>query len=122
MAHDEEKGEMEVNPDEQTLQVNTDKEIAKLGYFLEETDQIIGTKNYEEKEAVRNRASKILKEKNFRAYFVSKKLKINNVKTSRSVRLWEKETKSKCAAFIEDKERLVQQQRKNQERELRARN
>ena len=41
MAHDEQKGEMDVNPDEQTLEVNTDKEIAKLGYFLEEMDQII---------------------------------------------------------------------------------
>lgn len=71
MAHNEQKGEMKVNPDEQRLEVNTDKEIAKLGYFLEETDQIIETKNYEEKEAVRNRASKILKEKKFRAYFVS---------------------------------------------------
>ena len=40
---------------------------------------------------------------------------IDNGKTSRSVREWKKETKSKYAAFIEDKERLVQQLKKTQE-------
>lgn len=104
MAHDEQTGEVDEKSDEQWLEVNIDKEIAKLGYFLEETDQIIEDKNYREMEAVNNRAS-IISE----LILQTEELKIDNGKTSRSVRQWEKETKSKYAAFIKWKERLVQQ-------------
>ena len=114
MSDDEQTGEVEVNPEEQRLEGSIDKEIAKLRYFLEETDQIITEKNYGEMEAVNNRAAKIL-DKISELILQAEELKIDNGKTSRSVRQWKKETKSKYAEFIEHKERLVQQLKKNQE-------
>ena len=114
MSGDEQTGEVEVNPEEQRLEGSIDKEIAKLRYFLEETDQIITEKNYGEMEAVNNRAAKIL-DKISELILQAEELKIDNGKTSCSVRQWKKETKSKYAEFIEHKERLVQQLKKNQE-------
>ena len=92
MSDDEQTGEVEVNSEEQKLEGSIDKEIAKLKYFLEETDQIITEKNYGEMEAVNiNRAAKIL-DKISELILQAEELKIDNGKTSRSVRQWKKET------------------------------
>ena len=65
-------------------------------------------------EAVNNRAAKIL-DKISELILQAEELKIDNGKTSRSVRQWKKKTKLKYAEFIEHKERLVQQLKKTQE-------
>ena len=114
MSDDEQTGEVEVNPEEQRLEGSIDKKMAKLVYFLEETVQIITEKNYGEMEAVNDRAAKIL-DKISELILQAEELKIDKGKTSRSVRQWKKGKKSKYAAFIEHKERLVQQLKKNQE-------
>ena len=92
MSDDEQTGKVKVNPEEQRLEGSIDKEIAKLGYFLEETDQNITEKNYGEMESLNNRAVKIL-DKISELVLQAEELKIDNGKTSHSVKQWKKETK-----------------------------
>ena len=77
---------------------------SKLKYFLEETNEIIQAKDYGEMEAINNRAGKIIV-KISELISQTEELKIDNGKTPRSVRQWEKETRSKYSALIEDKEK-----------------
>ena len=91
--------------DEQRLESEIQKEINKLKYFLEETDDLIQIKDYTEMEIVTKRADKIV---DTLSDLIShaEELKIDSGASSRSVRQWKKDIKSSYAALIADKERL----------------
>jgi chemotaxis protein histidine kinase CheA len=110
---DEETSEI-TNTGEQKLEGDIEREISKLEYFLEETDDVIEAKNYSEMEAINNRAGKII-EKISELISQTEELKIDNSKTAHSVRQWKKDTKSKYSALIEVREKIVQQLKKKQE-------
>ena len=103
---DEEASEI-TNTGEQKLEGDIEKEISKLKYFLEETNEITQAKDYSEMEAKNNRAGKIIV-KISELISQTEELKIDNGKTPRSVRQWKKETRAKYSALIEDKEKIVQ--------------
>ena len=111
---DEEASEI-TNTGEQKLEGDIEKEISKLKYFLEETNEITQAKDYGEMEAINNRAGKIIV-KISELISQTEELKIDNGKTPRSVRQWKKETRAKYSALIEDKEKIVQQLKEKQEK------
>ncbi|XP_028411681.1 uncharacterized protein LOC114534438 [Dendronephthya gigantea] len=69
------------NAGEQKLKGDIEKEIAKLKYFLEETNEIIEAKDCDEMEAIYNRAGKIIV-KISELVSQTEELKINNGKTN----------------------------------------
>ena len=81
---DEEASEI-TNTGEQKLEGDIEKEISKLKYFLEETNEITQAKDYGEMEAINNRAGKIIV-KISELISQTEELKIDNGKTPRSVR------------------------------------
>ncbi|KAL9965321.1 hypothetical protein ACROYT_G029107 [Oculina patagonica] len=93
------EGETSPSEDEQRLVREIDKEINMLKYFLEETGELFELGDFAEIDIANKRAEKIIAK-------LSEELKIERGVTSRSVRLWKKDTKSKYAAFVIDKERL----------------
>jgi hypothetical protein len=111
---DEEASEI-TNTGEQKLEGDIEKEISKLKYFLEETNEITQAKDYGEMEAINNRAGKIIV-KISELISQTEELKIDNGKTPRSVRQWKKETRAKYSALIEDKEKIVQQLKEKKEK------
>ena len=111
---DEEASEI-TNTGEQKLEGDIEKEISKLKYFLEETNEITQAKDYGEMEAINNRAGKIIV-KISELISQTEELKIDNGKTPRLVRQWKKETRAKYSALIEDKEKIVQQLKEKQEK------
>ncbi|XP_028410907.1 uncharacterized protein LOC114533565 [Dendronephthya gigantea] len=111
---DEEASEI-TNAGEQKLEGDIEKEIAKLKYFLEETNEIIEAKDYDEMEAIYNRAGKIIV-KISELISQAEELKIDNGKTTRTVRQWKKETKSKYSELIVDNEKIAQQLKEKQEK------
>ena len=88
--------------DEQRLEGEIQKEINKLKYFLEETDDLIQIQDYTEMEIVTKRAEKIA---NRLLDLIShaEESKIDSGTSSRSVRQWKKDVKSSYAALIADK-------------------
>ncbi len=101
---------------EQKLESDINKEISKLRYFLEETDQTIESNDYGEMENVNNRAGKLIN-KISELISTTEELKIDNGKTPRSVRQWRKEIKAKYSTLIEEKEKLVRKLKDKQENE-----
>ena len=95
----------EASEDEQCLTREIEKEINKLKYFLEETEELIEIKDFTEIEVANKRAEKIIAKL---SDLVSQtaELKIERGVRSRSVRQWKKDIKSKYAALVNDKERL----------------
>ena len=91
--------------EEQQLQGEIEKEIKKLKYFLEETEELIENKDYTEIEIVTRRAEKIV-EKITDLISHTEELKIDGGASSRTVRQWKKDVKSNYAALIADKEKL----------------
>lgn len=98
-------GEAEASEDEQRLIREIDKEINKLKYFLEETGELIELGDFAEMDIANKRAAKIIA-KLSDLISQTEELKIERGVTSRSVRQWKKDTKSKYAALVIDKERL----------------
>ena len=95
----------EASEDEQRLVKEIDKEINKLKYFLEETEELTEIKDYTEMEIVNKRAGNIITNL---SDLVSRteELKIERGLSPRSVRQWKKDIKSKYAALVNDNERL----------------
>ena len=95
----------EASEDEQRLVKEIDKEISKLGYFLEETEELIEIKDYTEMEIVNKRAGNII---TTLSDLVSQteELKIERGLSPRSVRQWKKDIKAKYAALVNDNEKL----------------
>ena len=100
--------------DKQRTEGEIQKEINKLKYFLEETDDLIQIQDYTEMEIVTKRAEKIA---NRLLDLIShaEELKIDRGTSSRLVRQWKKDVKSSCAALIADKERLSKTLKNRQE-------
>ena len=94
-SHDEEK----------LLEGEIEKEVKKLKYFLEETDDLIQLKDYVEMEIANKRADRII-DKLADLISQAEELKIDNGASSRSVRQWKKDVKSRYATLMADKERL----------------
>ena len=100
--------------DEQLLESEIQKEINKLKYFLEETDDLIQIKDYTEMEIVTKRADKIV-DRLSDLISHAEELKIESGASSRSVRQWKKDIKSSYATLIADKERLSKTLKNRQE-------
>ena len=100
--------------DEQRLESEIEKEINKLKYFLEEVDDLIQLKDYTEMEIVTRRAEKII-DKLSDLISHTEELKIDGSASSRSVRQWKKDIKSRYATLIADKERLSKTLKNRQE-------
>ena len=94
-SHDEEK----------LLEGEIEKEVKKLKYFLEETDDLIQLKDYVEMEIANKRADRII-DKLADLISQAEELKIDNGASSRSVRQWKKDVNSRYATLMADKERL----------------
>ena len=92
------------------------KEINKLKYFLEKTDDLIQIKDYTEMEIVTKRAEKIA-DRLSDLISHTEELKIDSGVSprSRAVRQWKKDVKASYAAFITDKERLSKTLKNRQE-------
>ena len=95
----------EVSEDEQRLVKEIDKEINKLKYFLEETEELIEIKDYTEMEIVNKRAGNIITNLSD-LVSQTEELKIERGLSPRSVRQWKKDIKSKYAALVNENERL----------------
>ena len=104
----------DINEDEQRLEKDIDKEINKLKYFLEETDELIHIGDYTEMEIAGKRAEKIIA-KLSDLVSQTEELKIDRGVSSRSVRHWKKDVRSKYAALVEDKEKLARSLRNKQD-------
>ena len=100
--------------DEQRLEDEIQKEINKLKYFLEETDDLIQIKDYTEMEIVTKRPEKIA-DRLSDLISHTEELKIDSGVSPRSVRQWKKDVKASYAAFIADKERLSKTLKNRQE-------
>ena len=100
--------------DEQRTEGEIQKEINKLKYFLEETDDLIPIKDYAEMEIVTKRAEKIA-DRLSDLISHAEELKIDRGASSRSVRQWKKHVKSSYAALIADKERMSKTLKNRQE-------
>ena len=111
----EEETNATVNIEEERLEENIKKEISKLQYFLEETEQLIQVKDFTEIEIVNDRAGKIIV-KLSDLISQMEELKIENGATPRSVQQWKKETKSKYTVFIEENAKLATALKEKQER------
>lgn len=95
----------EVSEDKQRLVKEIDKEINKLKYFLEETEELIEIKDYTEMEIVNKRAGNIITNLSD-LVSQTEELKIERGLPPRSVRQWKKDIKSKYAALVNENERL----------------
>ena len=95
----------EASKDEQHLVKEIDKEMNKLKYFLEETEELIEIKDYTEMEIVNKRARNIITNLSD-LVSQTEELKIEGGLSSRSVRQWKKDIKSKYAALVKDNDRL----------------
>ena len=73
--------------DEQQLEKEIDKEILKLKYFLDETDELIKLRDYTEMDIANGRAEKIVSKLSDLVSQVEE-LKIDHGVSGRSVRRW----------------------------------
>ena len=92
--------------DEQQLEKEIDKEIHKLKYFLDETDELIKLTDYTEIDFANRRAEKIAGKL---SHLISQaeELKIDHGVSLRSVRRWKKDVKARYSTFLVDKEKLA---------------
>ena len=92
--------------DEQQLAKEIHKEIHKLKYFLDETDELIKLTDYTEIDIANRRAEKIAGKL---SHLISQaeELKIDHGVSPRSVRQWKKDVKARYSTFLVDKEKLA---------------
>jgi len=91
--------------DEQRLEKEIDKEIQKLRYILNETDDLIQQKDYTEMEIAKRRAEKFVGRLSD-LISQAEEMKIDHGMSARSVRQWKKDVKARYSTFTADKERL----------------
>ena len=87
------------------MEKEIDKEIAKLEYYLEPTDELIESNDLEEIQVTIKQATKV---RNKLSDLVSKleEIKIDHGASAREVRQWKKDIKSKYSKWLEEKGRL----------------
>ena len=79
--------------DEQQLEKEIDKEIHKLKYFLDETDELIKLRDYTEMDIANRQVEKIVCKLSDLISQVEE-LKIDHGVSARSVRIWKKDVKA----------------------------
>ena len=84
--------------DEQQLEREIDKEIHKLKYFLDETDELIKLRDYTEMDIANRRAEKIVG-KLSDLISQAEELKIDHGVSPLSVRQWKKDVKARYSTF-----------------------
>ena len=107
MSNDEENPDTRHScDDKQQLEKEIDKEIHKLKYFLDETDELIKLTDYTEIDFANRRAEKIAGKL---SHLISQaeELKIDHGVSLRSVRRWKKDVKARYSTFLVDKEKLA---------------
>ena len=92
--------------DEQRLENEIYKEINKLTYFLEETDELIQARDYTEMEIASKRAEKIIA-KLSDLVAQTEEMKLDHGVSSRSVRQWKKDIKSRYSVLLDERGKLV---------------
>ena len=95
----------EPSDEEQRLIKEIDKEIDKVKYFIEEIEELIKIQDYLEMEIVNKRAVKIIA-KLLDLISQTEELKIERGLSTRTVRQWRRDIKSKYAASVSENERL----------------
>ena len=87
------------------MEKEIDKEIPKLEYYLEPTDELIESNDLEEIQVTIKQATKVT---NKLSDLVSKleEIKIDHGVSAREVRQWKKDIKSKYSKWLEEKGRL----------------
>ena len=101
------------------LEDDINKEISKLNYFLEETDELIRNKDYDEMGNLHKRADKII-DKLADIIAQEEELKLDSGVTPRAVRQWKKDVRSWYLALVQDKNKLsreIQDKQRDLERE-----
>ena len=97
----------EPNEEEQQMEVRINKEIDKLKYYLEQTDDLINEKDYKEMETVSKRTTSILDE----IYNLVSRMQEVKVErgtyTARTIRQWKKNTKDKYSPWIAEINKLA---------------
>ena len=99
----------------QRLESEIQKEISKLKFYLEQTDELIESNNYEEMSIVEQRTTKI-NEKLSELISRMQELKIELDVSSRSVRQWRKEVKLSYAPLVEEKGKITKALQEEQEK------
>ena len=99
----------------QRLESDIQKEISKLKFYLEQTDELIESNNYEEMSIVEQRTTKI-NEKLSELISRTQELKIELDVSSRSVRQWRKEIKLSYAPLVEEKEKITKALQEEQQK------
>ena len=116
-----------VSRTEKKLEDGINKEISKLNYFLEEADELIRNKDYDEMGNLHKRADKII-DKLAEIIAQAEELKLDSGVTPRAVRQWKKDVGSrylslvqnenKLSREIQDKQRDLEREREQQQAEL----
>ena len=113
MVDESDQGISRVNEDEKKLEDELSKEISNLKYFLDEANELIERKDYDEMEILEKRAGKIIN-KLADKIAQMEEMKLNHGTTSRTVRQWKKDVRSSYLSLVQEKEKLS--------REIKARN
>ena len=118
---DDESGEQNrvVSETEKKLEDDINKEISKLKYFLEETDELIRNKDYDEMGNLHKWADKII-DKLADTIAQAEELKLDLGVTPRAVRQWKKDVRSRYLSLVQDKNKLsreIQDKQRDLERE-----
>ena len=93
---------------EKKLEDDINKEISKLKYFLEETDELIRNKDYDEMGNLHKRAEKIT-DKLADIIAQAEELKLDSGVTPHAVRQWKKNVRSRYLSLVQDKNKLLRE-------------
>ena len=94
-----------INEDEKRLEDEINKEISKLKYFLEEADELIERKDYDEMEILDKRTGKIIN-KLTDIIAQTEEMKLDHGTTPRAVRQWKKDVRASYLSLVQGKEKL----------------
>lgn len=102
----EEAEQPEISEEEKQFEKEIGLEINKLEYYLEDVDELIESQDLKEIKVTSKRVDEIFDKLNDLVLKVQE-LKLEKGHTQRSVRQWKKDVKSKYAALVTQKGRLV---------------
>ena len=105
MGDESDEGTSRVNEDEKKLEDEIGKEISKLKYFLDEANELIERKDYDEMEILEKRAGKIINKLTDKIA-QTEEMKLDHGTTPRTVRQWKKDVRSSYLSLVQEKEKL----------------
>ena len=94
-----------VSETEKKLEDDINKEISKLNFFLDETDELIRNKDYDEMGNLHKQADKII-DKLAEIIAKAEELKFDSGVTPRAVKQWKKDVRSRYLSLVQDKNKL----------------